>query len=140
MDDPVIILNFLENACNIQLQRVRYEIIELVLSFCTLMTTLEDQIDEFFKNTHRNNSTRANNQRILILSRAVIVLKSIRFEIKDRRTLNSLPNSAQQTGINYHDMAIFCQKISQAKEQEVQQRLVTLPEINVSKFDGNNYD
>ena len=47
---------------------------------------------------------------------------------------------AQLAGVNNKDMAIFCQQRSQAKEQEVQQRLATLPEVTASTFDGKKYN
>ena len=104
------------------------------------MTSPELQIDEFVKNMHRSNSARAANEKILIPSGAIIRLKSIQFELEDRRKCNSLPNGIQLAAINNQEMMVFRQQRSQALEQEPQRRKVSLPEITVPKFDGKNYD
>ena len=140
MDDPVIFLNFVNNIFSVTVARARNEVLGFMPTFRALMTTPESQIDEFVKNTHSSNSARAANAKILIPSGAIIRLKSIRFELEDRRKCNSLPNGIQLAAINDQEMMVFRQQRSQALEQEPQRRKVSLPEITVPKFDGKNYD
>ena len=99
------------------------------------MTTPETKIDEFLKNTHSANSARAATAKILIPSGTVIRLKSIQFELDDRRKCNSLPNGIQLVTITDQDMNVFCQQRLQALEQESQRCQVALPDITVPKFD-----
>ena len=107
MDDPVIFLNYLTNICIVLIPRAQNEILNFLPSFRALLNTPESQIDEFVKTTHGSNSARAANARILIPSGAVVQLKSIRFELEDRRKCNALPNGAQLGAINAQDMTIF---------------------------------
>ena len=140
MDDPGIFLNFLTNTCNVTVPRAQNEILGFLPDFRALLNTPESQIDEFVKNTHSSNSARAANARILVPSGAIILLKSLRFELEDRRKCNALPNGAQLAAVNNQDMAIFRQQRSQAIEQESQRRHSSLPDVTVPKFDGKNYD
>ena len=100
----------------------------------------KQQLDKVIKNTHSANSAQTANQRILIRSGTVIFLKSIRFELVDRRKCNALPNEVQLAAITDPEMAVFRQQRSQFMEQETQHKQTTLPEITVPKFDGKNYD
>ena len=140
MDDPAIFLNYIINICNVQLLRVRNEMIAFKPTFCTLMNTPEQQLDEFIKNTHSANSAQTANQRILIRSGTVIFLKSIRFKLVDRQKCNALPNEVQLATITEPDMEVFRQQRSQFIELENQRKQNTLPEVTVPKFDGKNYD
>ena len=72
MDDLVIFLNFITNVCNVQLAKVQNKIVAFIPTFRTLMTTPEQQFDEFVKTTHSANSARGANQRILIPSGTII--------------------------------------------------------------------
>ena len=138
MDDPVIFLNYLTNTCNVTVPRAQNKILGFLPDFRALLNTPESQIDEFVKNTHSSNSARAANARILVPSGAIILLKSLRFELEDRRKCNALPNGAQLAAVNNQDMAIFRQQRSQAIEQESQRRQSSLPDLTVPKFDGSD--
>ena len=100
MDDLVIFLNFLVNTWNVNVARACIKILGFLSNFRALMNTPESQIDKFVKSTHSSNSAHAANARILILSGAIILLKSIQFECEDRRKCNALPNGVQLAAVN----------------------------------------
>ena len=102
MEDPVIFLNFVNNICNVTVARARNKILGFIPNFRVLMTTPESQNDEL-KNTHSSNSAQGANAKILIPSDAIIYLKSIQFELEDRRKCNTLPNLIQLAPINDKD-------------------------------------
>ena len=140
MDDPVIFLNCLLSVLNVGATTACNEIIAFLPDFRALLTTPESQINEFVKNAHSSNSARTSNTKILIPSGAIILLKSIRFELEDQRKRNALPNRIQLPAINAQDMTTFCQQRSQAIKHKSQRCQSTLPDITVPEFDGKNYD
>ena len=84
MDDPALFTAFLTNVAGITNARSRNEMQSFTATFRMLLSSSENEIDSFVKNTHAANSARANNQRILIPTGAVLALKALLFELKDR--------------------------------------------------------
>ena len=66
MDDPALFTAFLTNVAGITNARSRNEMQSFTATFRMLLSSSENEIDSFVKNTHAANSARANNQRILI--------------------------------------------------------------------------
>ena len=94
MNDANEFTAFLTNLCGLTVLRARTEVITFIDTFDALLSTSEDEIDNFVKNTHAANSARAAAQRILIPSAAVITLKALRFELIDREKCGALPDLA----------------------------------------------
>ena len=92
MNDANKFTAFLTNLCGLTVIRARNETITFIDTFDALLSTSEEEINNFVKNSHASNSGRAAAQRICIPSAAVIVLKALRFELVDREKCGSLPD------------------------------------------------
>ena len=104
MDDPVLFNTFLTNVAGVNTPRVRNEIIGFAETFRALLASTEQELDTFVKTTHSSNSARANNAWILIPHSAVIILKSLLFELKDRERCDALPIAAMLQNLDQAQM------------------------------------
>ena len=100
MDDNNLFEAFLANVAGVTVDRARNEILQFIPTFTALLGTSEREIDNFVKSTHSSNSARAANSRILIPTTAVITLKAILFELKDRQMCDALSTMAMLTAID----------------------------------------
>ena len=71
MNDPAIFLNFLDNILQVRPVRVREEIITFVETFENILSSSDDEIDDFVKEIHASNSARTSNAKLLIGSNVV---------------------------------------------------------------------
>ena len=141
MNDIVIFNDFVQNVLGETVARTRNAIVAFVPSFETLLNTTDAEIETFVSNTHSGNSGRAANAKIIISPSTVIGLQSIRFELKDRRLCNSLPNAATLTAITAVELALLRQTRSQAREQEKNRDdTKSTTNMKIPKFTIDNFD
>ena len=106
MDDQALYTNFLTNVAGVTVARAQNELLSFANTFRVLSSTSDKEIDTFVKNTHDLNSTRANNAKILIPTQAVMALKAILFELKDRDMCDALPTAAVLGALNANQIQI----------------------------------
>ena len=138
MDDPVLFANFLQNVAGLTVARSRNEVLGFVDTFRSLLSTSEDELDSFVKNTHSSNTARNNNQRILIPTRTVIALKALIFELKDRERCDALPAQVMLQNLNAAEIALLRARRNDALQESSQS--VSLPAMTVPKLTATNYD
>ena len=132
---------FLTNLCGLTVLRARNETITFIDTFDALLSTSEDEIDNFVKNTHASNSARATAQRILIPSAAIIILKALRFELIDRKKCGSLPDLAALQGLDAANISIMrVQRTKSVEDKASFAALSKLPEVVVPKLIATNYE
>ena len=107
MNDPAVYTAFLTNVAGVTVSRVRVELLDFANTFETLLSCSEDELDAFVKDTHTSNSARAANSRILIPTRAIIAIKAILFELKERDKCDALPSRAALQGIDVAQIGIL---------------------------------
>ena len=100
MDDEPTYLNFITNTCVVAVPRLRNELLSYANAFSSLLATTEKEFDTFVKTTHASNSARPANAKILIPNAAIIAVKAVLFELKDREHCNALPNQAMLNAID----------------------------------------
>ena len=132
---------FLTNLCGLTVLRARNETITFIDTFDALLSTSEDEIDNFVKNTHASNSARATAQRILIPSAAIIILKALRFELIDRKKCGSLPDLVALQGLDAANISIMrVQRTKSVEDKASFAALSKLPEVVVPKLIATNYE
>ena len=138
MDDPVVYLNFITTVAGVTVARARNELLSFADTFRALLSSNENELDRFVKDTHASNSARANNAKILIPTQSVIALKAVLFELKDREKCDALPNLAMLQGLNANQVSQLRARRNQAKQDESQ----TPAEVNVTipKLTATNYE
>ena len=104
MNDPNVFSCFLQNHAGVNLARYRVEIQNFIPTFETLLTVSDDEIDEFIKANNAANTSRANNARILLTSNTAVALKTILFELKDRRLCDVMTDAAAFDAITQEQM------------------------------------
>jgi hypothetical protein len=140
MDDPNLFEGFIRTIVGITTPRVLQEILTFANTFRALLASTSKDLDSFIKNTHSSNSARANNAKILIPAGAVVMLQSILFELKDRERCNALPNAVMLAGIDNAQMTAIRAQRSQALHDAAQDKLATLPVMEVPKLTATNYE
>ena len=133
MNDTNKFTAFLTNLCGLTVIRARNETNTFIDTFdALLLSTSEEEINNFVKNTHASNSARAAAQRILIPSAAVIVLKALRFELVDREKCRSLPDLAGLQGLDAASISIMRDQRTKSVEKKASfDALSKLPEVVV---------
>ena len=106
MNNPVEFTAFLTNLCGLTITRARNETITFLDTFDALISTSEEEIDNFVKNTHAANSARIATQKIRIPPAAIVTLKALRFELIDRGRCGVLPDLAALQGMDAAHMNI----------------------------------
>ena len=141
MDDSDEFRAFLSNLCGLTVIRERNETITFLNTFDALISTSEEEIDNFVKNTHSSNSARAATQRILIPSAAIVTLKALRFELIDRENCGVLPDLVALQGMNAANINLMRIQRTKALQNEASfAALSKLPEIVVPKLTTMNYE
>ena len=107
MNDPAVYTAFLTNVAGVTVPRVRVELSDFANTFQTLLSCSEDELDAFVKDTHSSNSARAANSRILIPTRAIIAIKAMLFELKERDKCDALPTRAALQAIDIAQIGIL---------------------------------
>ena len=138
MDDAVIFAAFLEKVCGLAVSRARTEVLTLVDTFRALLTTTDDEIDAFVKSTHSSNSARAAQARILIPSGAVLALKAVLFELKDREKCNALPNPQILAALDAQQVTLMRAQRTTSIEEAA--NALNLPQMEVPKLTATNYE
>ena len=139
MDDPALYTNFITNVAGVTVARVRNELLSFANTFRVLSSTSDKEIDAFVKNTHDSNSARANNAKILIPTQAVMALKVILFELKDRDMCDALPTAAVLGALNANQIQILCAQRTQALKEEKLDVNVTVS-MEIPKLTATNYE
>ena len=140
MDDENIYHNFLTGTLQIRPARVVDEITAFADTFRALLSTSEEDIDEFVKTTHSSNSARANNVRILIPTPAIISLKAVLFELKDRQLCNALPDQATLQGMNGVTLRVLRSQRQQALQlARLEEDAGLSTSMSVVKLTSKNY-
>ena len=85
-----------------------------------LLSTSEKELDTFVKNIHAANSARANNAKILVSTSAVMAMKAVMFELKDRDMCNALPNAVMLQAINPNQVSLLRAQRTQALQDMAQ--------------------
>lgn len=140
MDNPVLFQNFITNVAGVTVARARNELLQFADTFMALLLNTEKELDSFMKNTHASNSACANNQQILIPTGAVMALKAVLFELKDRDLCNALPNQAMLQALNAAQISILQARRTQALQDESQITDTLLPSMEVPKLTATNYE
>ena len=109
-------------------------------TFEALLATSEKEFNAFVKNTHSSNSARANNAKVLIPTRAIISIKAILFELKDRGRCNALPTPAMLAALDAVQMNELRFQRSQAIQDKEQESQSTLGALDVPKLIPKTYD
>ena len=125
---------------NINTLCVHLEIITFIPTFCALMGTRDDEIDELVKNVHGTNSARTAQNRILISNGLIMALKAVKFELEDCQKCGALPNQALLQAIDVNQIAIMRSSRAEYFDQKSQKEKQDLPDVTIPKFDGTNYD
>ena len=105
MNDPTIFANFLDSVLQVGLLRVRQENIAFIETFEHLLSSSDDEIDDFVKEVHNGNSARASNENHLISSNIVVGLKSVLFEQKERDACDALPNATVLSALDANQVS-----------------------------------
>ena len=140
MDDENLLEEFLRDTLSVQSRRVRDSITEFTPTFRDLLSTTDDDIDTFVKETHSSNSARAANQKILIPASAVTSLKSVLFELNDRDLCDALPNAATLQGINAAQLVTMKNNRRSAIQMVAMRRYQKLPDMQVPKLLSTNFE
>ena len=141
MNDPAQFTAFLTNLCGLTIDRARNEVTTFLNTFEDLLSTSEEEIDNFVKNTHAANSARAAAQRILIPTASIVTLKALRFELIDREKCGVLPNQATLQGMNAANLNLMrIQRTRSMQDKASFSALSKLPEIAVPKLTATNYE
>ena len=141
MDDPAVYTAFITNVAGVTTPRVRVELLDFANTFETLLSCSEDELDAFVKDTHTSNSARAANSRILIPTRAIIAIKAILFELKERDKCDALPSRAALQGIDIAQIGILRSQRNQALEEDAQlDKESSSSSMTIPKLTATNYD
>lgn len=140
MDDPVPFTTFITGVCNINTPRAQNEILGFANTFRALSNTTDEDLDNFVKETHSSNSARPANGKILIPASAVIALKSINFEIKDRIRCGAIPTIVMLNALNAAQIAICRTTRTNAMNAATAFRSSSLPDIEMPKFKEDKYE
>ena len=106
-----------------------------------LLSSSEKEIDSFVKNTHAANSARANNQKILIPTGAVLALKALLFELKDCENCDALPTQAMLQAITPVEIAIMRAQRTRAVQDMAQDKDASLDtSMTIPKLTTTNYE
>ena len=141
MNDPAQFTAFLTNLCGLTVARARNETIAFLDTFEALLSTSEEEIDNFVKNTHAANSARATANKILIPTAAAITLKAVRFELIDREKCGTLPDLAALQGLDAVSINLMrVQRTKSVQDKVSFAALSKLPEIVVPKLTATNYE
>ena len=141
MDDPALFEQFLTNLCGVTLPRVLNEVTGFIPSFRALLSSSNEDVQNFVTTTHASNSGRASNAKIVIPSGAILNLKALRFELSDRNRCNTLPDSDMLTALTSVDLNFLrIQKTQAVEDAKSFDKLSSLPEIKVPKLTESNYE
>ena len=141
MDDPLIYENFIRNVAGVATNRNVNEVLSFADTFRMLLSTSEKELDTFVKNTHAANSARANNAKILISTSAVMALKAVMFELKDRDMCDALPNAAMLTAIDANQVSLLRAQRTQALQDIAQENSLSLTtSMEIPKLTATNYE
>ena len=127
MDDPAAYTRLLTDIAGIATPRVMTELLAFADTFTALLSSTEIELNDFIKNTLASNSARTPARKILIPAGTVIAIQSILFELKDRERCNALPTPAMLMGLNNAQVTAMRSQRAQAKHDQAQDRLATLP-------------
>ena len=140
MDDKNLFEEFLRDTLRIQSRRVRDSITEFISTFRDLLSSADDDIYTFVKETHSSNSARAANQKILIPASAVTSLKSILFELNDRDMCDAFPTAAILRNINDAQLVTMKNNRRSAIQMVAMRRSQKLPDMQVPKLLSTNFE
>ena len=100
MDDPIVFENFLQRA-GLTLPRQRAAVIDnLCETFEEFSVITQDDINTFVIRNDQENRVRVPIQRVTLTSRFITSMKSVLFELHDRRKCLALPDAAGLNGID----------------------------------------
>ena len=140
MDDPAVFNDFLTNTIRIRPQRVIDEILSYIDTFTTLYATSFDDFDDFVTRTHSSNSARTAAAKILIPNSAIVSLKAIMFELKDRHACDALPDLPTIMAMDGNTLRSLRAQHNAAKEQLKAAKLVNLSDsMKIVKLTQRNY-
>ena len=137
MNDIPTFTNFLTNVAGVIVPRARNELLMFANTFRALLSSSEDELDRFVKDTHAANSARAANARILIPTQALIMLKAVLFELKDCERCDALPNDAMLQALDAIQVNELRSRRNQVKQDESNKS--TEIEVTVPKLTAMNY-
>ena len=141
MDNQAAFNNCVTNTLQVNVPRNRLAITTFVSTFNQLLSTTEDELDSFVTSIHSSNSGRANNARLVILPNAVIRLKAILFELKDREICGTLPDLATLNAIDDVQLNILKRSRIEAKANLKNNKDNALTDtMKIPKFKSENYD
>ena len=118
MGNPATFNAFLINVAGLIVPRVQNKISGFDYAFCALLSLNEKELDTFVSTMHSSNSVRANNVWIVIPSGAVIILKSLLFELKDRNRCDALPSLVMLQNLDIVQMSVLCAQRNQTIQDE----------------------
>ena len=131
---------FLTNTLNAGPPRVIAELVSFAETFEDLLNTSEDDFDDFVTRTHSSNSARTAANKLLIPNSAIVSLKALMFELKDRETCNALPDRATLQAMNGNSMRVLRTQHNTAKEQAKGAKQAKLSDsMKVVKLTQRNY-
>ena len=139
MTDQPVFDAFLTNICGLTVPRAKTEMLSFVDTFSALLTTTDLEIDNFVKNTHAANSARAAAAKILIPTAAMLALKAVLFELKDRQKCGALPEMPMLAALDQVQVVLMRAQRTEAVTEAARTR-VKLPEMTVPKLTTTNYE
>ena len=140
MDDPVIYLHFLRNMLRLAPPRIVQEMVSFADTFCSLLSNSEKDFDEFVKRTHQSNSACTNNALILIPSTAILSIRAILFDLKDRETCDALRDLPTLQAMDGNTMCVLRAQHNAAKALADGEHEVALSDsMEVVKLTQKNY-
>ena len=116
------------------------DITSFIETFYDLISLSDNNIDKYLKEAHSSNSARSANTRILLSSNAVMGLKSILSELKDRQRWDALTGATIITLIDAGQVNIMRSLRRSALDDMDSRKDVKLPDMKVPKLTNTNFE
>ena len=140
MDNIALFSDFIQNVLRIAIQRNRQAVATFMPTFRAVLTTSDNDIDDFVKSIHGNNSRLQQQQRITIEPSVVIYLKGLHFELKDRERCDALPDAAWLGNLDIPQLITFRADRSEYTENQKISKGLKMPDVEVPKLTPDNFD
>jgi hypothetical protein len=140
MDDIPTFTTFITDVLGVTIPNARLELTQFIPTFRQLMTTSDDDIDEFVKAIHSANSGRPVAQRIFYSPALTANLKALSFTLVDRNRCNALYDAIGIASIDQAELTLMKTYRSQALQDQKNEDSTSLPEIAIPTFTTDNYD
>ena len=142
MDDQNVFRNWLINVVGNSPARSTTAITNFIETFNDLLTSSDEEIDNFVSTEHGANSGRTNaNSKIIISPRTVLNLKAMLFELKDRIKCGAMPTLAQLQNLTAAQMSALRLNRSIAIEYKNKKKDASKnPTLDLPKLTNDNFD